>query len=69
MLLSWLDDDDVTSEHGNHGHFADAVAIAACLLAALIVHYHTLRERPSPYSVARASHSMTLSHPTHMRRA
>ncbi len=68
MLLSWLED-DVTSERRNHSGFADTVAIAACLLAALIVHHHMLGERPLVYSVARTSHAPTHALPMHIRRA
>ena len=68
MVLSSLED-DIISERRNHNGLADAAAIAACLLAALIVHYHTVGEHPLRYSVAKASHAQTLPHPAHMRRA
>lgn len=67
MVLSSLED-DMISERRNHSGLADTAAIAACLLAALIVHHHTVSEHPLRYSVAKASHMQTLPRPTHIRR-
>ena len=68
MLLSWLED-DITSERTDHSTIADAVAIAACLLAALLVHHHEPEARAGLYVTASMSHALAAHCPAHGRPA
>jgi hypothetical protein len=66
MLLSWLED-DVTSERRSHTHFADAIAIAACIAAALLVHHHHPKLSDTRFAAARAPHGVVAAHPSRLR--
>ncbi len=62
MLLSWLED-DVTGERTSHSNFADAIAIAACLAAALLVRYHGSEMHTALLSAAKTPHALIAHHP------
>jgi hypothetical protein len=68
MLLSWFED-DVTSERTDHSSFADAAAVAACLVAALLAHHHAPADRSTLYSAMKTPHASASHRPAHSRRA
>ena len=65
MLLSWFED-HLSSERTGHSWFADAIAIAACLVAALLLHHHAPANR-KVYSTVRAPHAFAVHRPPHSR--